>query len=165
MSAKDDTILHLALPKGRMQQGVFALLAEAGIDIKSVRRGYRPRLSLPNIETKILKPQNIVEMLQLGSRDVGFAGADWVEELRPEAAAQDVVEVLDTGLDPVRLVAAAPVELLERDQLPSRRLLVASEYERLDETLDQATRPRCSVCTFLRSDRGLSSRRRRPDRR
>ena len=131
MNAKDKAILHLALPKGRMQQGVFALLAEAGISIKSLSRGYRPQLSLPNIETKILKPQNIVEMLQLGSRDVGFAGADWVEELRPKDSSEDVVEILDTGLDPVRLVAAAPSSLLENGKLPSRKLIIASEYEGL----------------------------------
>ena len=47
-------------------------------------------------------------MLQAGSRDVGFAGADWVAELDGR-----LDEMLDTGLDPVRLVAAAPEEILE----------------------------------------------------
>jgi ATP phosphoribosyltransferase-like protein len=57
---------------------------------------------------------------------VGFAGADWAAEL-----SADVVEVLDTGLDQVELVAAAPVTLLEDARLPVRKLIVASEYERL----------------------------------
>ena len=70
-------------------------------------------------------------MLALGSRDAGFAGADWVAELESGAGGADVVELLDTGLDPVQLVAAAPVALLEAGQLPKRRLIVASEYERL----------------------------------
>src|SRR5205823_5648325 len=93
--------------------------------------GYRPDVSLPGAEAKLLKPQNIVEMLALGSRDAGFAGADWVAELEGGAGAGDVVELLDTGLDPVQLVAAAPVALLEAGQLPKRRLIIASEYERL----------------------------------
>src|SRR5690606_11877254 len=76
-------------------------------------------------ETKILKPQNIVEMLHLGSRDVGFAGADWVAEL-----AVEVVELLDTGLDPVSVVAAATPEFAENG-LADAPFLVASEYERL----------------------------------
>jgi ATP phosphoribosyltransferase len=75
---------------------------------------------------KLLKPQNIVEMLMAGSRDIGFAGADWVSELDG-----DLVELLDTGLDPVRIVAAAPSELLESGTLPDRQLVVASEYEQL----------------------------------
>jgi ATP phosphoribosyltransferase len=109
-----------------MQEGVFRLLADAGIQVHADARGYRPRLSVPGFETKILKPQSIVEMLHVGSRDVGFAGADWVAELDGK-----LVCMLDTGLDPVRLVAAAPEELLVRGALPARALVVASEYERL----------------------------------
>ncbi len=119
-------MLEIALPKGRMEAEVHRLLADAGIRVSPSARGYRPQISLPNTEAKILKPQNIVEMLSIGSRDVGFAGADWVAELNVQ-----VVEMLDTGLDPVRLVAAAPESLLEGSGLPRRRLIVASEYERL----------------------------------
>lgn len=116
----------MGLPKGHMQDAVLHLLADAGIRVSATARGYRPSISLPECEAKILKPQNIVEMLELGSRDVGFAGADWVAEL-----GADVVEVLDTGLDPVQVVAAAPVGLFRDGVPPVRRLLVASEYERL----------------------------------
>lgn len=118
--------IRLGLPKGRMEQNVLTLLGDAGIRVRPSARGYRPDVSLPGAEAKLLKPQNIVEMLALGSRDLGFAGADWVAELEA-----DVVELLDTGLDPVQLVAAAPVTLLEEGRLPARRLVVASEYERL----------------------------------
>lgn len=120
-------VLHVALPKGRMQEGVFALLKDAGVSISASARGYRPVLSLPDTEAKILKPQNIIEMLHIGSRDVGFAGADWVAELEA-----DLVDLLDTRLDPVRLVAAAPEAILGADgSLPTRPLVVASEYTRL----------------------------------
>src|SRR3989449_7895511 len=111
---------RLGLPKGRMEQGVLTLLADAGISVRPSARGYRPQVSLPGAEAKMLKPQNIVEMLALGSRDVGFAGADWVAELEGGAGGADVVELLDTGLDPVQLVAAAPVALLERDRKSTR---------------------------------------------
>jgi ATP phosphoribosyltransferase len=120
-----------------MEQAVLTLLSDAGIRVRPSARGYRPDVSLPGAEAKMLKPQNIVEMLALGSRDIGFAGADWVAELEGgpggggSGGAADVVELLDTGLDPVQLVAAAPVALLEGGQLPKRRLIVASEYERL----------------------------------
>jgi ATP phosphoribosyltransferase len=122
----DPNVLRLALPKGRMQDEVFSLLAAAGLRVKAGTRGYRPTISLPSCEVKLLKPQNIVEMLHAGSRDVGFAGADWVAELGAE-----VVEVLDTGLDPVRVVAAAPEALVQDGRLPDTPLVVASEYERL----------------------------------
>ena len=118
--------LRLALPKGRMQEGVFTLLGDAGIHVRVGSRGYRPQVSLAGIDAKILKPQNVLEMLGAGSRDVGFAGADWVREL-----GVDVVEVLDTGLDAVRLVAAAPGAMLHEGRLPRRPLVIASEYERI----------------------------------
>ena len=120
------TVIRLALPRGRMEQGILTLLGEAGIRVRPSVRGYRPEVSLPGTEAKLLKPQNLVEMLALGSRDVGFAGADWVAEL-----GANVVELLDTELDPVQVVAAAPAGLVENGRFPARRLVVASEYERL----------------------------------
>ncbi|MBM4356918.1 MAG: ATP phosphoribosyltransferase [Deltaproteobacteria bacterium] len=143
MSLTPEDSLRLALPKGRMQQGVVALLEEAGIGVRLSDRGYRPRVNLLDTATKILKPQNIIEMLHVGSRDVGFAGADWVQELGAE-----LVLLCDTELDPVQIVAAAPKALVEDGKLPKRRIVVASEYERLtrrwiaSEGLD---------ATFLRS--------------
>ena len=104
------------------------LLSECGTAVRLGDRAYRPSLSLPGTEVKLLKPQNVVEMLHAGSRDVGFAGADWVAEL-----GADVVQLLDTELDPVRVVVAAPAALLTSDgSLPrNRRLVFASEYVRL----------------------------------
>lgn len=125
-SSQESALLKLALPKGRMQDGVFTLLADAGVHIHHGSRSYRPTISLDHIDAKILKPQNIVEMLDAGARDIGFAGADWVAEKGAE-----LVEVLDLGLDPVRLVAAAPRQLLVDGELPEQPLIVASEYERL----------------------------------
>jgi len=125
-SLENGQIIHLAVPKGRIEPGVTALLAAAGMELRAGPRGYRPVLSVPGYEVKMLKPQNIVEMLAAGSRDVGFAGADWVAE-----QSADLVELLDTGLDPVRMVVAAPESLLVEGTLPSNHLVIASEYERL----------------------------------
>lgn len=126
----DPTVLRLAIPKGRMQDNVLSLLEQAGVRITMTARDYRPSVSLEGVQAKVLKPQSVVEMLHAGARDVGFAGADWVAEL-----GANVVELLDTGLDAVRLIAAAPTSLLEGGRLPGsvdgRPLVVASEYARL----------------------------------
>ncbi|MEE2940562.1 MAG: ATP phosphoribosyltransferase [Planctomycetota bacterium] len=125
--------LRLALPKGRLQQSVLALLDDAGVRVDLGGRAYRPTVSLPDTEAKLLKPQNVVEMLAAGARDLGFAGADWA--LEKDAP---VVELLDTGLDPVRIVAAAPRALLDETGAlprtgPGRPLVVATEYVGLAE--------------------------------
>jgi len=115
--------IRIALPKGRMYDQIVELLKGAGISIRQSERGYRPTISLPNYNAKILKPRNVISMLVAGARDVGFAGADWTVE-----TSADLVELLDTGLNPVRLVVAAPTEILIDGQLPNRRLVIASEY-------------------------------------
>jgi len=122
------TALKLALPKGRMADGVNALLAEAGMPVRAAARDYRPSIGLDGVNVKILKPHAIVEMLGDGTRDLGFAGKDWVVETGVEP-----VELLDTGLDTVRLIAAAPSAILVNGRLPDRGqggrpLVVASEY-------------------------------------
>ena len=123
---KRDENVRIGLPKGRMQTGVESLLADAGIVLSASRRSYRPSLNLEGCEVKVLKPQNIVRMLAAGSRDIGFAGADWVEELDA-----DLVELLDTGLNPVQVVAAAPRSLLLDGRLPHGPIVIATEYETL----------------------------------
>jgi len=110
-----------------MQENVFKILEEAGVKVSLHNtRGYRPTIPLQNYDVKLLKPQNILGMLEAGTRDVGFAGADWIAELGIEG----LVEVMDTGMDPVRIVAAAPdPKILEKGVgLGGRKLIVASEY-------------------------------------
>ena len=83
--------IFLGLPKGHMQENIFALLEEAGLKVSlSSARGYRPMLppDAGAYDVKLLKPQNIIGMLHAGTRDCGFAGGDWVQEL-----GADVVQV------------------------------------------------------------------------
>jgi len=141
----NESLLRLGLPKGRMQANVLQLMSEAGLPVRVDDREYRPKVGNGSAysagagrlsyEAKLLKPQNIVEMLATGSRDLGFAGADWVREL-----GADLVELMDTGMDPVRLVAAAPASLVQGPDSPfsggkswydacGRSPIVASEYE------------------------------------
>ncbi len=119
----NDNTIRLAIPKGRMYDGVSKLMSDAGIRIRTSSRDYRPTLSLPGYDVKILKPRAVIEMLDLGARDLGFAGEDWVRE--DDA---DLVELLDTGLDRVRLVAAVPERSEENELLNREGAIVASEY-------------------------------------
>lgn len=138
--AVETAAVRLALPKGRMHDEVVRLLDDAGVRLGLSARGYRPSISLERFEVKVLKPRAIVEMLAVGARDLGFAGADWVSE-----SGADVVELLDTDLDPVRLVAAAPEELLRRGELPDRPIRVATEYVALAERWIEDRNLRASV--------------------
>lgn len=131
--------LRLAIPKGRMFDGIRDLLAAAGLRLSVDPRGYRPILSMEGVQTKLLKPQDIVSMLSSGTRELGFAGADWVAE-----HTADVVELLDTGMDPVQVVVAAP----PGTNLKQPGLRIASEYRRLTEGWMAANNP---SAVFVRS--------------
>ncbi len=126
-----------------MADGVVSLLSDAGIHVQLGARAYRPEATLPGFEVKVLKPQAIVKMLELGSRDLGFTGADWVTEFDA-----DLVDLLDTGLDRVRLVAAAPEQCLVDGNLPSGPLVIASELENITNSW---IKRRGLNATFLRS--------------
>ncbi len=56
----------------------------------------------------------------------GESRKDWVQENDVQLEL-----LLETELDPVRLVGAAPESVLVNGRLPDRPLVVASEYERL----------------------------------
>ena len=117
--------LKMVIPKGRIYNSVINLLNDAGFGVETAERVYIPRVEDSEIEAKIMKPQNIPKLVELGSHDVGFTGYDWVVETRA-----DIIEALDLGFDKVKIVAAVPESLAELD-LKKRKLIVASEYERI----------------------------------
>jgi ATP phosphoribosyltransferase len=117
--------VRLIVPKGHMFQGVRELLGEAGLRLGVDDRSYRPKANDPRFRVKIVRAQNVPQLLELGAHDLGFSGRDWIEERESKVA-----EILDLGLDPVRVVAAA-CECETIDTLRGRRIIVASEYERL----------------------------------
>lgn len=117
--------LKLLLPKGRIYANVISLLDGVGIKVDLPERAYRPNVNQDDIEAKVMKPQNIGKLLELGSHDVGFTGRDWIEE-----TGADVEEIMDLGFDKVRIVAAVP-NAIDDAQLKSRRVIVATEYEQI----------------------------------
>jgi ATP phosphoribosyltransferase len=119
--------LRILIPKGRIFDNVSRLFAEAGFPIALSDRMYRPELGADWLDAKIMKPQNVGELLELGSHDVGFTGIDWIHE-----SGADVEDILDLGFDKVRIVAAVPQDYDEA-KLRSKKLVVATEYVNLAE--------------------------------
>lgn len=117
--------LKILLPKGRIYEHVIGLFSGAGISISLPERAYRPIVNQDDLEAKVMKPQNIGKLLELGAHDMGFTGRDWIKETHA-----DVEEILDTGFDKVRIVAAVP-NSIDDAQLASRRVIVATEYEHI----------------------------------
>ncbi|GHV27462.1 ATP phosphoribosyltransferase [Spirochaetia bacterium] len=119
--------LRILIPKGRIFDNVSRLFSEAGFPIYLADRTYRPVIAADWIDAKIMKPQNVGELLELGSHDAGFTGIDWIQE-----SGADVVELLDLGMDKVRIVAAVPTGL-DANALKTKKLVAATEYVNLAE--------------------------------
>ncbi len=77
--------VRFAIPKGHLEKATFEMLEQAGYVISGRERTYRPAINDPNIELKILRPQEIPIFVGEGLQDIGITGIDWVKETENQA--------------------------------------------------------------------------------
>ena len=99
-------MLNVALPKGRLGDKVYDLLA-----VENRKAGIRYFL---------VKPSDVAIYVEHGAADIGIVGKDILAE-----SGADVYELLDTGLGRCRMCVAGPKDFTE-DQ--SRALRVATKF-------------------------------------
>ena len=119
-------MLNIALPKGRLGEKVYGLLAESGYDCPALLEGGR-RLMVENPERGIryfwVKPSDAAIYVERGAADLGIVGKDILEEYEP-----DLYELLDLRLGCCRMAVAAKTDF--RDD-PERMLRVATKVRRI----------------------------------
>ena len=119
--------LKILLAKGRIYESVYELLSDVGISIHLPDRQYFPTTNQEDLAFQVVKPQITSLLLASNKADVGFSGKDWVYENQVE---NDVVEIMDLGFDPVRIVAAIP-EARDFEKLLKNQVTIATEYQTL----------------------------------
>ena len=97
--------LRFAIPKGSLQADTMALLKQAGYIIEGGGRSYRPLINDPEIDLKILRPQEIPNLIAQNSYDLGISGIDWMEE---SDVTDKVTDILDLEYGKVKLVLGVP---------------------------------------------------------
>jgi ATP phosphoribosyltransferase len=125
------TVVKFAIPKGSIEDQTFKILEEAWQTVRGRGKTYRVKLSDPEIEVKILRPQEIPTYVQEGFYDIGITGKDWIVE-----ASADVKILLDLEYGQVNQVIAIPenfeynnlTELIEGFAKQKRTLRISSEY-------------------------------------
>lgn len=95
--------VKFAVPKGSIEEVTFKFLEQAYQTVSGRGRTYRVKLSDPEIDVKILRPQEIPTYVQEGFYDVGITGRDWILE-----AKADVEILLDLEIGRVKQVIAVP---------------------------------------------------------
>ncbi|MCR5400766.1 MAG: ATP phosphoribosyltransferase [Treponema sp.] len=121
--------LKILLAKGRIYESVYELLNDVGISIHLPDRTYFPTTNQEDLAFQVVKPQITSALLAQNKADVGFSGKDWVYENGVE---NDVVEIMDLGFDPVRIVAAIP-ETKDFEKLLKGKVTIATEYNSLSK--------------------------------
>lgn len=119
--------LKILLAKGRIYESVYELLSDVGISIHLPDRTYFPTTNQEDLAFQVVKPQIVSLLLANNKVDMGFSGKDWVYE---NGCQDDVVEIMDLGFDPVRIVAAIP-EARDFDKLLKSPVTIATEYQAL----------------------------------
>ena len=121
--------LKILLAKGRIYESVYELLNDVGISIHLPDRQYFPTTNQKDLAFQVVKPQITSFLLANNKADVGFSGKDWVYENGVE---NEVVEIMDLGFDPVRIVAAIP-EARDFDKILKGKVTIATEYQNLSK--------------------------------
>ena len=115
--------LNIALPKGRLGDTMYNLLANAGYSAEEDYNDTR-KLVVENpaagVRYFLVKPSDVAIYVEHGAADIGFVGKDILTE-----SAADVYELLDTGLGKCRMCVAGPKQFIDDE---SRALRVATKF-------------------------------------
>ena len=99
--------INIALPKGRLGEKVYEILAKSGYDCPEIMDRNTRKLTFENAEKGVryfwVKPSDVAIYVERGAADIGIAGKDILLEYCP-----DVYELLDLDIGKCRMCVAAP---------------------------------------------------------
>ncbi len=119
-------MLRIALPKGRLGEKAYDLMARAGYPCPELTQNSR-KLLFENAERGVtyfwVKPSDAAIYVARGAADLGVCGKDTLMEQQP-----DIYELLDLGIGRCRMAVAAKKGFVDD---PGRTLKVATKFPRV----------------------------------
>ena len=104
-------MLNIALPKGRLGEKAYGVLAQAGYPCPEVLMDNR-KLTFENEAAGVryfwVKPSDVAVYVERGATDLSIAGSDILTEYRP-----DVYELLDLRMGRCRMCVAGPKDFAD----------------------------------------------------
>ncbi|MCJ7793443.1 ATP phosphoribosyltransferase [Candidatus Bathyarchaeota archaeon] len=104
--------VKFAIPAGSLSKATAEFFARSGYKISGTDRTYRPTINDPQIEMKVLRPQEIPVFVNEGLQDIGITGEDWVRENRADV---EILQNLEYGK--IKLVIAVPKNVPENSTM------------------------------------------------
>lgn len=105
LKERQDGIINVALPKGRLGEKVYSMFEAAGFDCPSIKENNR-KLIFENEKSGVrffwVKPSDVAIYVERGAADIGVAGKDILLEYNP-----DIYELLDLKIGKCRMAVAA----------------------------------------------------------
>ena len=121
--SREKSWLNIALPKGRLGDKAYKLLAGAGYSATEDYNDTR-KLVVENpdacVRYFLVKPSDVAIYVEHGAADIGIVGKDILTE-----SGADVYELLDTGMGKCRMCVAGPAGFTDDE---SRALRVATKF-------------------------------------
>lgn len=118
-----NSMIDIALPKGRLGETVYDMFEHAGFDCPALREPGR-KLIFENREKGLrffwVKPSDVAIYVERGAADIGVAGKDILLEYSP-----DIYELLDLGIGKCRMAVAAKKGFHDNTE---RTLRVATKF-------------------------------------
>lgn len=116
-------MLNIALPKGRLGEKTYSLMAAAGFDCPAILEKNR-KLTFENPEKGVryfwVKPSDVSIYVERGAADIGVCGEDILLEYEPQ-----IYELLDLGIGKCRMCVAGPKDFYDDEE---RTLRVATKF-------------------------------------
>jgi len=100
--------LRLAIPDGHQQRHVHGALAKAGITFEGYEEKTfvrRPKSSIPGLDVKVIRPQDMPQLIAFGEFDIAITGRDLLLEHTFAFPSTPAVEVLDLQVSQYNLSA------------------------------------------------------------
>ena len=122
-------MLNVALPKGRLGDKVYNLLASIGYECKEILEDTRKLIFINEangVKYFLVKPSDVAIYVERGAADIGVAGKDILLEYNP-----DVYELADLGMGKCRMAVAGKKDF--RDDR-TRTLKVATKFPNIART-------------------------------
>jgi ATP phosphoribosyltransferase len=136
MSAREPA-LTIAVPRGALLRETLDLLDGVGVDTAEVRANDR-KLLFGDVGIVTMRPSDVPTYVEAGAADVGITGKD----VLTEQDEREVVELLDLGYGPCRMILATVAGEPDPAAEALRRLgvmRVATKYYRIAARYFEAT--------------------------
>ena len=100
--------LKLALPKGSLQTSTLRLFQRAGYNVAVSERSYYPVFDDPEIESMLIRAQEVSRYVEQRVLDAGITGSDWLADSGADLVTVAELVYSKQTLQPCRWVLAVP---------------------------------------------------------